>query len=131
MVCISIYEPSRGKTNNVVSEQVRRKLICAFVFTYADCWFSHEPAHIIYIVIAQILQLHIHYVPLFCPPLDVPSGLAELSFNDAGTLQCCFMLLFEPVYEKTNNLGFQRGPTQTRLYCHRRWLEAGNFGFRK
>ena len=39
--------------------------------------------------------------------------------------------LFEPVHEKTNNLGFRPGPTQTRLYSHRRWLEAGNFGFRK
>ena len=26
--------------------------------------------------------------------------------------------------------GFQPGPTQTGLYSHRRWLEAGNFGFR-
>ena len=38
----------------------------------------------------------------------------------------------EPVREKTNNLGFRRCPTQTGLlYNHRRWLEAGNFGFRK
>ena len=37
----------------------------------------------------------------------------------------------EPVHEKTNNLGFRLGPTQTGLYSHRRWLEAGNFGFRK
>ena len=37
----------------------------------------------------------------------------------------------EPVCEKTKNLGFKPGPTQTRLYKHRRWLEAGNFGFRK
>ena len=38
---------------------------------------------------------------------------------------------FEPVHEKTNNLVFRPGPTQIRLYRHRRWLEAGNFGFRK
>ena len=25
---------------------VTAKLICAFVFAYADCWFSHEAAHI-------------------------------------------------------------------------------------
>ena len=30
----------------------------------------------------------------------------------------------EPVREKTNNLGFRPGPTQTRLYSHIRWLEA-------
>ena len=23
------------------------KLICVFVFAYADCWFSHEAAHIL------------------------------------------------------------------------------------
>ena len=33
----------------------------------------------------------------------------------------------EPVREKTNNLGFRPGLTQTGLYNHRRWLEAGNF----
>ena len=37
----------------------------------------------------------------------------------------------EPVHEKTDNMGFRPGPTQTGLYNHRRWLEAGNFGFRK
>ena len=31
---------------------------------------------------------------------------------------------YEPVHEKTNNLGFQQGPTQTRLYRHRRWSVA-------
>ena len=37
----------------------------------------------------------------------------------------------EPVREKTINLCFRPGQTQTGLYKHRRWLEAGNFGFRK
>ena len=31
---------------------------------------------------------------------------------------------FEPVHEKTNNLAFRPGPTQTRLYSHRSRLEA-------
>ena len=30
----------------------------------------------------------------------------------------------EPLYEKTSNLGFQPGPTQTSLYSHRSKLEA-------
>ena len=34
------------------------------------------------------------------------------------------ILLHEPVHDKTNNLGFRPGPTQTGLYKHRRWLEA-------
>ena len=31
---------------------------------------------------------------------------------------------YEPVHEKTNNLGFRPGPTQTRLNSHRIVLEA-------
>ena len=31
---------------------------------------------------------------------------------------------FEPSREKTNNLGFRPGPTQTRLYSHRTKLGA-------
>ena len=33
-------------------------------------------------------------------------------------------LLYEPMHEKTNNLGFRSGPTQTDLYSRRRMLEA-------
>ena len=43
---IKLFEPPREKTNNVVSEQVTAKLICVFVFAYADCWFSHGAAHL-------------------------------------------------------------------------------------
>ena len=39
--------------------------------------------------------------------------------------------IYEPRHEKIDLRGFQPGPTQTRLYSHRRWLEACNFGFRK
>ena len=39
--------------------------------------------------------------------------------------------LYEPRCEKTSLRGFRPGPTQTRLYSYRRWLETGNFEFRK
>ena len=35
------------------------------------------------------------------------------------------------MHEKTNNLGFRPGLTQTRLYSYRRWLEAWNFAFQE
>ena len=35
------------KTKALISFAVTAKLICAFVFAYADCWFSHAAAHII------------------------------------------------------------------------------------
>ena len=34
-------------------------------------------------------------------------------------------------HEKKQQFGFRPGLTQIGLYSHRRWLEAGNFGFRK
>ena len=39
-------------------------------------------------------------------------------------------IIIEPVHEKTNNLGFRPGLTQTGLYNHRICLEAGNFVFK-
>ena len=33
------------KTKALISFAVTAKLICAFVFAYADCWFSHGAAH--------------------------------------------------------------------------------------
>ena len=35
-----------AKTKVLISFAVTAKLICAFVFAYADCWFSHKAAHI-------------------------------------------------------------------------------------
>ena len=32
---------------------------------------------------------------------------------------------------RNQQFGFRPGLTQNGLYSHRRWLEAGNFGFRK
>ena len=36
----------------------------------------------------------------------------------------CPKTLNEPRSEKTGHLGFRPGPTQIRLYSHRRWLDA-------
>ena len=36
-----------AKTMALISFAVTAKLICVFVFAYADCWFSHEAAHIL------------------------------------------------------------------------------------
>ena len=38
---------------------------------------------------------------------------------------------YEPPCEQTGLRGFRPGPTQTRLYSQRRWLEACDFVFRK
>ena len=36
-----------AKTKALISFAVTAKLICAFVFAYADCLFSHEAAHMV------------------------------------------------------------------------------------
>ena len=33
-----------AKTKTLISFAATTKLICVFVFAYADCWFSHEAA---------------------------------------------------------------------------------------
>ena len=38
---------------------------------------------------------------------------------------------YEPRRKKTGLRVFRQGPTQTGLYSHRRWLEAGNLGIKK
>ena len=38
-------------------------------------------------------------------------------------------MLWEPRHEKTCLWGFRPGLTQTKLYSHRRWLDAYNFRF--
>ena len=42
-----------------------------------------------------------------------------------------YLWKYEPRRQKTGLRGFRPGPLQIRLYSHRRWLETGNFGFRK
>ena len=41
---------------------VNAKLICAFVFAYADCWFSHAAAHLekALSLIYCVLYMHVH-----------------------------------------------------------------------
>ena len=59
--------------------------------------------------------------------------LKKLSFNYhlIPTLIRLLHSTFETRCEKTGLRGFRPGPTRTRLYSHRRWLEASNFLFRK
>ena len=36
-----------AKTKAVISFTVTVKLVCAFIFAYANCWFSHAAAHLV------------------------------------------------------------------------------------
>ena len=43
-----------AKTKALISFAVTAKLICVFVFAYADCWFSHEAAHRCMVALSHI-----------------------------------------------------------------------------
>ena len=52
----------------LISFAVNAKLICAFVFAYADCWFSHGVAHLKNKFITGLLKGHkdkIHALNLY------------------------------------------------------------------
>ena len=42
-----LYYPCSEKTKTLISFAVTAKLICAFIFAYANCWFSHSAAQLI------------------------------------------------------------------------------------
>ena len=44
-----MYYPC-SENKGVINFAVTAQLICVFFFTYADCWFSHEPAYIIQVI---------------------------------------------------------------------------------
>ena len=48
-----------AKTKALISFAVTAKLICVFVFAYADCWFSHGAAHLMNIVSCKIPKSNI------------------------------------------------------------------------
>ena len=44
-----------AKTKALISCAVTAQLICAFVFAYADCWFSNAVAHI-YLSVSRLVS---------------------------------------------------------------------------
>ena len=47
-----------AKTKALISFAVTAKLICVFVFAYANCWFSHDAAQMIYMDILPLPRIH-------------------------------------------------------------------------
>ena len=73
------------------------------------------------------IKLENYYIQPICTPTrsQLLSGRYQVLFAFDSKM------INEPVREKTGFRGFRPVLTQTGLYSHRRWLEAGNFGFRK
>ena len=52
-----IYTIGAAKTKALISFAVTAKLICAFVFAYAKCWFSHDAVLLIFLRYSNVLLL--------------------------------------------------------------------------
>ena len=66
-----------AKTKALISFAVTAKLICAFVFAYADCCFSHAAAHMMKFV--KAIRVKVRDIKKF---LDI----SLFSFQDIGYL---------------------------------------------
>ena len=58
------YTIQVAKTKALISFAVTAKLICVFVFAYADCWFSHDAARLICYGCKRFYYLTPHYIGL-------------------------------------------------------------------
>ena len=54
-----------------------------------------------------------------------------LKFTVIATTLVCTVMHKEVMPLENQQCGFRSGPIQSKLYEHRRWLEAGHFQFRK
>ena len=86
-----------AKTKALISFAVTAKLICVFVFAYADCWFSHEMARISLLIPNLVRKKD-------WLSQDAVQSLIQNSKLWHGNF---FVHLKHFECEKTNNLGFQ------------------------
>ena len=110
-----------AKTKTLMYCPITTQLICAFIFSHAASRFSHDVAQIIH----YLASLKMENPPsLFGFPKETPFPFLAHQNIEKLTVYFIFLVAFEPRCEKTGLQGFRPGLTQTRLYSHRRWLEA-------
>ena len=63
----------------LISFAVTAKLICIFVFTYADCWFSPDVAHIF----VHIFNISVHHDAVSMSTLQ-PDITGGVGFQSLG-----------------------------------------------
>ena len=78
-----------AKTMALISFAVTAKLICAFVFAYADCWFSHEAAHF-------IVPLVVTYCFMIVAAAPVAEWLRALFLNHSIISPLCLVWVRTP-----------------------------------
>ena len=98
-------------------------LFFLFLIQNIDCGYSLEPPSRV-----NVLNENKQYVEIFLLKIIIFSNFKYLCILHWQV----FAMLSEPSHEKTNNLGFRLGLTQTSgLYSHRSRLESRHFGLKK
>ena len=77
-----------SENKGVLSFAVTAKLIYAFVFAYADCWFSHVAAHLFKI---KFLLMNISFVQVLVK-LRTPNGHFRLILLYIYTFYSCYTM---------------------------------------
>ena len=60
-----------AKTKMLISFTVTTKLICIFVFTYANCWFPHDVDVLFFYLFTYLIYLCIYLFILFIIFVDI------------------------------------------------------------
>ena len=70
-----------AKTKALISFTVTAKLICIFVYTYANCWFPHDVDVLFYFfyLFTYLIYLCIYLFIIFVDILEFPSMIVESS----------------------------------------------------
>ena len=66
-----------AKAKALISFAFTAKLICAFVFAYANCWFSHAVAHIVVPFLSPNSPNTCHINNVFFNPQNEPRQILE------------------------------------------------------
>ena len=89
-----------AKTKALISFAVA-KLICVFVFAYADCWYSHEVAHLLFMLIQSFFSSYAGRESTICPMSNHPitPSIVNIPTNMVSLLSKRFVFF----YDRVNN----------------------------
>ena len=92
---------------------------------FLESWEYEDLEHQWHICFNDFIYIHVRARRRSIVPMD-QKGEERNSVSIAVSLNCsCFVFfIFQPRCEKTGFRGFRPGPTQTKLYNHRKWLET-------
>ena len=86
----------------MISFAVTAKLICVFVFAYADCWFSHEVAQIMICCKVTVVTFQRRHIGV------TPTLLKKYILFELTCKTITMYLLYEPHREKTRFLPMRK-----------------------